>query len=372
MTQAITTHYETVGSFLRPAALKQVRADYEAGRIDAQALKAVEDAAIIDLVNKQKNAGYQVLTDGEFRRATWHLDFMWGFDGVDHKKTETGLPFHGEAAMIDDTFLTGKIGLSGEHPFVEHFRFVQALTDENTIAKQTIPAPAQTLAQFWMPFARAVTEKYYTDLESLCDDLAAAYITVLRQLYDAGCRVVQFDDCTWGMLADKTATTSFNTDTDGLLVIQEVQKDLNNRVIDGAPRGLTINTHVCRGNFHSTYASSGAYDPVADVLFGGENVDTYYLEFDDERSGGFEPLAKVSGDKKVVLGLVTTKNPQLEDKDEVIARIHEAEKYVPLDRLSLSPQCGFASCEIGNKLSEEEQWAKLALVKEIADEVWGE
>ena len=151
-----------------------------------------------------------------------------------------------------------------------------------------------------------------------------------------------------------------------------MQKDLNNRVIDGAPRGLTINTHVCRGNFHSTYASSGAYDPVADVLFGGENVDTYYLEFDDERSGGFEPLAKVSGDKKVVLGLVTTKNPQLEDKDEVIARIHEAEKYVPLDRLSLSPQCGFASCEIGNKLSEEEQWAKLALVKEIADEVWGE
>lgn len=363
--------YDYVGSFLRPAELKKARADYAAGTMDAAGLKAVEDACITDLVAKQKAAGYHVITDGEFRRATWHLDFMWGFDGVGHKQTETGLPFHDEAAMIDDTFLTGKIGLTGEHPFVEHFRFVKALEDENTIAKQTIPSPAQTLASFWMPFARLTTKNYYDNEEDLANDIAEVYIKVLQQLYDAGCRNVQFDDCTWGMMADKVGHTFYGTTREGLAAVQQSHKDINNKVIAAAPEGLVINTHVCRGNFHSTYANSGAYDPVADVLFGEENVNAYYLEFDDERSGGFAPLAKVSGDKKVVLGLITTKSPVLEDKETVIARIHEAAQYIPLDRLYLSPQCGFASCEIGNKLTEEEQWAKLALVKEVAEEVWG-
>lgn len=363
--------YDYVGSFLRPAKLKKARADYEAGGITAEQLKSVEDTCITELVAKQKAAGYHVITDGEFRRATWHLDFMWGFDGIEHKNTETGLPFHGEAAMIDDTYLTGKIRLSGEHPFVEHYRFIKALEDENTVAKQTIPSPAQTFAQFSMPFSRLITEKYYTAADELAADIAAAYIAVLHQLYDAGCRNVQFDDCTWGMMADKTGHILYGTTQAGLAAVQQTHKDLNNRVIAGAPAGMVINTHVCRGNFHSTYANSGAYDPVADILFGEENVNAYYLEFDDERSGGFAPLAKVSGDKKVVLGLITTKSPKLEDKTTVIARINEAAKYIPLDRLYLSPQCGFASCEIGNKLTEEEQWAKLALVKEIAEEVWG-
>ena len=174
------------------------------------------------------------------------------------------------------------------------------------------------------------------------------------------------------MLADKTATLVYGKKTfEGLKEVQKLYKDINNRVIDQAPEDMIINTHVCRGNFHSTYASSGAYTSVADVLFGEENANAYYLEFDDERSGGFEPLAKISGNKKVVLGLITTKSPVLEDKAQVIARIHEAEKFAPLDRLYLSPQCGFASCEIGNKLTEDEQWAKLKLVKEIAEEVWG-
>ena len=174
--------YDYVGSFLRPAELKKARADYEAGAITADQLKAVEDQCITELVAKQKAAGYHVITDGEFRRATWHLDFMWGFDGVGHKKTNTGLPFHGEAAMIDDTFVTGRIGLSGEHPFVDHFRYVKALEDEKTIAKQTIPAPAQTLAQFWMPFARKHTEAFYSSAKPLMDDIAQAYIAVLHQL----------------------------------------------------------------------------------------------------------------------------------------------------------------------------------------------
>lgn len=367
----IPFHYDYVGSFLRPENLKKARRQFDEGKITYAQLKEVEDQAITDLIKKIKSLGYHVITDGEFRRATWHLDFMWGLDGVGHVPTKTGLPFHGEAAMIDDTYLVGKIGLSKEHPFVEHFRFVKQFEDENTVAKQTLPAPAQVLAQFTMPFNREATEKYYDNDAELIDDLVAVYKKVIDDLYEAGCRNVQLDDCTWGMLADKTAPFSYGTTVEGLKEIQQTYKDINNRVIANAPEGVTVATHVCRGNFHSTYASSGAYDAVAEVLFGEENAAGYYLEFDDERSGGFAPLAKVSGNKKIVLGLVTTKSSVLESKKAIIERIHEAEKYVPLDRLYLSPQCGFASCEIGNKLTEEQQWAKLKLVKEIAEEVWG-
>lgn len=362
--------YDYVGSFLRPEKLKAARAQFDQGLLTYDKLKEVEDQAITDLITKIKSLGYHVITDGEFRRATWHLDFMWGFDGIGHTPTKTGLPFHDEAAMIDDTYLTGKVGLSKKHPFIDHFKFVKQFEDETTIAKQTIPAPAQFLAQFTMPFNRIATEKYYDSDTDLISDIVAAYGAFIQDLYDAGCRNLQLDDCTWGMMADRSGHLAYGVSQEGLLDIQKTHKDINNQVIANAPKDLIINTHVCRGNFHSTYANSGTYDPVADVLFGQENVNAYYLEFDDERSGGFEPLAKVSDDKKVVLGLVTTKSPKLENKEEVIARIHEAEKYVPLNRLYLSPQCGFASCEIGNKLTEEQQWSKLKLVKEIAQEVW--
>ena len=363
--------YDFVGSFLRPARLKKARRSFDEGKVSYEELKKVEDDAITELIEKTKELGYHVITDGEFRRATWHLDFMWGFDGIGHTPTTTGLPFHGEAAMVDDTFIDGKVGISGEHPFVEHFRFVKAFEDENTVAKQTMPSPAQFYAQFTMPFNHEQTEKFYATDEELAADIVKAYGKVIDDLYAAGCRNLQLDDCTWGMLADKTGPMLYGTTPEGAVEVQKRHKDINNQVIANAPKDMIINTHVCRGNFHSTYANSGAYDPVAEVLFGEENVNAYFLEFDDERSGGFEPLSKVSGDKKVVLGLVTTKSPELEDKDEVIKRIHEAEKYIPLDRLYLSPQCGFASCEIGNKLTEEQQWAKLALVKEVAEEVWG-
>ena len=363
--------YDFVGSFLRPEKLKKARRQFNEGKIDAAALKKVEDEAITELVSKIKELGYHVITDGEFRRATWHLDFMWGFDGIGHTPTKTGLPFHGEAAMVDDTYIVGKIGLTGEHPFVDHFRFVKALEDENTVAKQTIPSPAQFLAQFTMPFNRGCTEKHYPNEQELVNDIVAAYGKVIDDLYTAGCRNLQLDDCTWGMFADKIGHTLYGTTREGIVEFQKAHKDINNKVIANAPKDMIINTHVCRGNFHSTYASEGAYDSVADILFGEENVNAYFLEFDDERSGGFAPLAKVSGEKKVVLGLITTKSPVLEDKQLVIDRIHDAAKYIPLERLYLSPQCGFASCEIGNKLTEEEQWAKLRLVKEVAEEVWG-
>ena len=330
--------YDYVGSFLRPEKLKKARADFEAGEITREQLKEVEDACILELVAKIKELGYHVITDGEFRRATWHLDFMWGFDGIEHKKTVDGnTTFDGEAAMIDDTFMVGKISVKN-HPFVDHFKFVKALEDENTIAKQTVPSPAQFYA-------------YFTGAELLDTTL---------------------DDCVWGGLVNpKLAVALTGRRGEALEEYKKVILALNNKVVEEAPADLTINTHVCRGNYHSTFFSSGAYDGVADLLFGEENVNAYYLEYDDERSGGFAPLAKITGNKKVVLGLVTTKTPKLEDKQSVIARIKEASKYVPLENLYLSPQCGFASCEIGNKLTEEEQWAKLKLVKEIAEEVWG-
>lgn len=364
--------YDYVGSFLRPERLKKARADFESGMINPSQLKEVEDECILDLVNKIKELGYHVITDGEFRRSTWHLDFMWGFNGIEHKKTLAGnTTFDGEAAMIDDTYMISKISVK-EHPFVEHFKFIKALEDENTIAKQTIPSPGQFYAYFTGAELLTTTLDIYGTEEAFADDVVKAYSEFVAEIYAAGCRNLQFDDCVWGgMVNPKLAVALTGRSGQQLEEYKKLILDLNNRVVTLAPTDLIINTHVCRGNYHSTFFSSGAYDGVADLLFGEEHVNTYYLEYDDERSGGFAPLAKVSEDKKVVLGLITTKTPALENKEDVIARIHEAAKYIPLDRLYLSPQCGFASCEIGNKLTEEEQWNKLRLVKEIAEEVWG-
>ena len=364
--------YDYVGSFLRPERLKKARADFESGMINPSQLKEVEDECILDLVNKIKDLGYHVITDGEFRRSTWHLDFMWGFNGIEHKKTLAGnTTFDGEAAMIDDTYMISKISVK-EHPFVEHFKFIKALEDENTIAKQTIPSPGQFYAYFTGAELLTTTLDIYGTEEAFADDVVKAYSEFVAEIYAAGCRNLQFDDCVWGgMVNPKLAVALTGRSGQQLEEYKKLILDLNNRVVTLAPTDLIINTHVCRGNYHSTFFSSGAYDGVANLLFGEEHVNTYYLEYDDERSGGFAPLAKVSEDKKVVLGLITTKTPALENKEEVIARIHEAAKYIPLDRLYLSPQCGFASCEIGNKLTEEEQWNKLRLVKEIAEEVWG-
>ena len=370
----LQTHfrYDYVGSFLRPERLKKARADFESGMINPSQLKEVEDECILDLVSKIKDLGYHVITDGEFRRSTWHLDFMWGFNGIEHKKTLAGnTTFDGEAAMIDDTYMISKISVK-EHPFVEHFKFIKALEDENTIAKQTIPSPGQFYAYFTGAELLTTTLDIYGTEEAFADDVVKAYSEFVAEIYAAGCRNLQFDDCVWGgMVNPKLAVALTGRSGQQLEEYKKLILDLNNRVVTLAPTDLIINTHVCRGNYHSTFFSSGAYDGVADLLFGEEHVNTYYLEYDDERSGGFAPLAKVSEDKKVVLGLITTKTPALENKEEVIARIHEAAKYIPLDRLYLSPQCGFASCEIGNKLTEEEQWNKLRLVKEIAEEVWG-
>ena len=359
--------YDFVGSFLRPQALKDAKAKFGKGEISQKEYDKIVNDEITKLVAKQKELGFHAITDGEFRRTFWHLDFMWGLDGVEHKATGGGVPFNGELAVLDDTYLVGKIKATA-HPFVEYFKFLKQFEDENTVAKYTIPAPAQTLLQFIVPNNIESTRKFYKTDDELIDDLAKAYQDVIKQFYDAGCRNLQLDDCSWG-----SALTEDGTDVFGITAEQfknELLK-VNNLAIENKPEDMVITSHICRGNYHSTFFSSGAYDPVADYVFARENVDALLLEYDDERSGNFEALKKVSPDKKVVLGLITTKSAKLEEKSEVIARIKEASQYVPLDRLCLSPQCGFASCEIGNKLTEEEQWAKLKLVKEIAEEVWG-
>ncbi len=360
--------YDFVGSFLRPQALKDAKAKYQNNDITKEEYDNIVNEEITKLVAKQKELGFHAITDGEFRRTFWHLDFMWGFDGVEHEATGGGVPFNAELAVLDDTYLVGKFKAKA-HPFVEYFKFLKQFEDENTVAKYTIPAPAQTYLQFIVPGNIEKTRKFYETNEELIEDIGKAYQNVIKQFYDAGCRNLQLDDCSWGSaIGDSANHDAFGID------INEFKEQLlkvNNLAIENKPEDLVITSHICRGNYHSTFFSSGAYDPVADYVFARENVDALLLEYDDERSGGFEPLAKVSSDKKVVLGLITTKSPKLENKDEVIKRIHEAAKYIPLDRLCLSPQCGFASCEIGNKLTEEEQWAKLKLVKEIAEEVLG-
>lgn len=365
---------DVVGSFLRPDVLKQARADFAAGVIDEAALRAVEDEAIRDLVAKQKAAGLHVITDGEFRRSYWHLDFMWGLQGIERRASRSGYQFHDEETTADTAVVTGKI--SGEnHPFVEHFKFVKALEEEGQVARQTIPAPAQTYSEVILDRCDGQQESlrsvYPTD-EELIADIAAAYRTVLADLYAAGCRNVQFDDCTWGIYCDRDFVAKTGMSPVDIQKVSELGVAINNAALEGKPADLVVNTHVCRGNYHSTYAFEGGYDPVAPYLFANEDVNAFYLEFDTPRAGGFEPLAHVAAGKKVVLGLVTSKQPGLEDEELLVRRIYEAAQYVPLEDLCLSPQCGFASCECGNKLTEEEQWAKVALVRRVAKRVWGE
>ncbi|MGX7205644.1 5-methyltetrahydropteroyltriglutamate--homocysteine S-methyltransferase [Enterococcus pingfangensis] len=377
MTKRTTSpfRYDIVGSFLRPDKLKTARTAFEAGELTQAELTKVEDEAIIDLINKQEAAGLKAVTDGEFRRSWWHLDFFWGLQGIAFAIPEHGYFFHGEETRPGTVIVTGKV--SGEnHPFVEHFKFTRAHTSEGIEVKQTIPAPAQILVELLRPDVIEKVREIYPTNELLIADIVTAYRQVIADLYAAGARTIQLDDCTWGVLvAPLPEGFIVEEEKDEKEVRNELAQlylTINNAVLADQPADLILNTHVCRGNYHSTWAAAGGYDDVAEPLFTSENVHAYYLEYDTERSGGFEPLAKVSGDKQVVLGLITSKDGNLEDRQQVIDRINEAAQYLPLDRLSLSPQCGFASTEEGNILTEEQQWNKIALVKSIAEEVWPE
>ena len=294
---------------------------------------------------------------------------MWGLQGLQEITLDHGYIFHGEETTPGSVQVVGKI--SGEnHPFVEHFKFVKQFEDDNTVARQTIPAPAQLYAELFREENGKATRAVYPDDDALLSDIAAAYRQVIADLYAAGCRNVQLDDCTWGMFCD-AGYQQFLASTGAKLEDQaEKYLQLNNAALEGKPADLVVTTHVCRGNYHSTWASSGGYVSIAPILFAKVHVYGFYLEFYDARSGDFAPLQFVAPGKKVVLGLVTTKSPVLEDPEAVKARIAQAAELVPLENLCLSPQCGFASCEIGNKLTDDEQWAKLNLVRTIARQVW--
>ena len=377
---------DVVGSYLRPDYLTEARAKFARGEINQQALTEIENKAITDLVHKQKAAGLHVITDGEFRRSWWHLDFMWGLNGVEKASLKEGYKFQGIESRPETAQLTGKI--SGEnHPFIEHFRFLLQFADNDVIPRITIPAPAQFFKELYRPENKAVTKSIYPSQTDLIEDIAKAYQTFIAEVYALGCRNLQLDDCTWGMMVDskynnagvaeQKSQCNCNCSSNTTVITQSVEElaeifvQMNNAAIEGAPEDLILTTHVCRGNYRSTWAASGGYQPVAAYLFGRENVHAYYLEFDSERAGDFSPLAEVSGDKQVVLGLISSKTSELEDKQTIINRIKEASQYLPLSRLCLSTQCGFASTEEGNELTEEQQWAKIALVTEVAKEVWG-
>ncbi|MGO2638323.1 MAG: 5-methyltetrahydropteroyltriglutamate--homocysteine S-methyltransferase [Enterococcus viikkiensis] len=377
MTKRTTSpfRFDIVGSFLRPEELKTARASFEAGKLTQEALTKIEDAAIINLIHKQEAVGLKAVTDGEFRRSRWHLDFFWGLQGIAFFIPEHGYFFHGEETRPGTVIVTDKI--SGEHhPFVDHFKFTRAHTSEGIEVKQTIPAPAQILVELLRPDVLPKVRQVYPDNEGLIADIVKAYRQVIADLYAAGARTIQLDDCTWGVLVAPLPAGFISEDEKPEKVVRQelaqLYLEINNAVLVDQPEDLILNTHVCRGNYHSTWAASGGYEDVAEPLFTDEKVNAYYLEYDTERSGGFEPLAKVSGDKKVVLGLITSKEGALESPEQIIARIYEAAQYLPLDRLCLSPQCGFASTEEGNILTEEQQWEKIALIKEIAEKVWEE
>ena len=372
---ATKLHYDIVGSFLRPDSVKEARVNFAANKISQEQLTAVEDEAIRDLVAKEIDAGLKVVTDGEFRRNYWHLDTFWGFSGIEHTYAEHGYLFHDEETRNDSAQVVGKIAFNPEHHDLKAFNFLNELVKDQpgVTARQSIPSPAQ----FYAELARgaeneAALQKYYPNQEKLVQDIGNAYHDLILALYDAGCRDVKIDDCTWGMVVDgdfwqEMTNGEFNRDA-----LQDLYLTLNNAAITDLPSDLRISTHICRGNYHSTWAAKGGYAPVAGHLFAQEKVDAFYLEFDDERSGDFAPLAEVPAGTQVVLGLVTSKRPELETKETLLHRIDEATQYVPLENLSLSTQCGFASTEEGNQLTEQQQWDKIRLVVDTAQEVWGD
>jgi 5-methyltetrahydropteroyltriglutamate--homocysteine methyltransferase len=355
-----------VGSFLRSAALKDARAKREAGTISPAQLQEVEDREVEKIIRKQEEIGLKLATDGEYRRSWWHFDFFGMLDGVEIYELDHGIQFQGVQTKPRSIRVTGKIGFSN-HPMLEHFKFLKAHT--KVMPKMTIPSP--TVLHFRLE-PGAVSNSAYAHRDAIFDDLGAAYNKAVRAFYDAGCRYLQFDDTAWAYLCSQEELKKAKDRGLDVDHLQETYSRTINKALDGKPADMTITTHVCRGNFRSTFISSGGYEPVAQNLLGGCNYDGYFLEYDTERAGGFEPLRFLpKGNKMVVLGLVTSKSGTLEKKDAVKRRIEEATKFAPLDQFCLSPQCGFASTEEGNVLAEEEQWAKLRMIIELADEVWG-
>ena len=359
-----------VGSLLRPASVLAARDDFAAGRITAQQLRAAEDAAIADVVAMQQNAGLQTATDGEFRRASWHMDFIYQIGGVSKAPGNLAVKFHNPSGDIEFTPAALHVGAKihmATTIFDDDFAYLQSLAGTST-AKLTIPSPNMV---HYRGGPAAIDPAVYPDIEEFWSDLSAAYADEVARLAALGCGYLQFDDTSLAYLNDpaqraEIAGRGEDAEHLHLRYIRQV-----NDALAAKPAGMTVTTHLCRGNFRSSWAASGGYDFVAEALFSGLNVDGFFLEYDDERSGGFEPLRFVPRGKMVVLGLVTTKRGELEDPDMLKRRIEQASKFVSLDQICLSPQCGFSSTVEGNALSYEQEVAKLELIIKVAEDVWG-
>jgi 5-methyltetrahydropteroyltriglutamate--homocysteine methyltransferase len=360
-----------VGSLLRSSALHAARQQRERGEIDAAALKAVEDREIIALIAKQEAIGLKSITDGEYRRASWQTDFLVGLDGVESYVGERKFKFQGPQPRPILLRVRHKLGgaargAADSHPMIEHFRFVAQHT--KATPKMTIPSPSTLHFRYGR---EAVPEAIYPSMDAFYADLGTTYRKAVRAFADAGCRYLQLDEVNLAYLCDPALRDQVRARGDDPATLPMVYAGMINAAMSDIPSDMTITMHLCRGNFRSTFVASGGYEPVAEILFNTINVHGYFMEYDSARAGGFEPLRFVPKGKTVVLGLVTSKAGQLESKDELKRRIDEAAKFVDIDQLALSPQCGFASTEEGNTLAEDQQWAKLRMIVEVANEVWG-
>ena len=357
---------DQVGSLLRSAPVKEARTKRVTGEITQAQLKAVEDAEIARLVAKQEAVGLKGVTDGEFRRSWWHYDFLAGLDGVELVSVAQGLQFKGTQTKAEGLHVHGKIDFT-DHPMLDHFRFLKSVA--KATPKMTIPSPT---ALHYRGGRQAIDTSVYPGMEAFFDDLGRAYAKAVRAFGEAGCTYLQLDEVFVAYLCDPAQRDYLRGRGDDPDKLLHIYADLVNAAVSGRTPGMTISMHLCRGNFRSTWMVQGGYEPVADVLFNKMGVDAYFMEYDSERAGGFEPLRMLPKHKHAVLGIMTSKTGALESKDQLRRRLDEAAKFTDLDQLCLSPLCGFASTEEGNLLAEEEQWAKLARCVEVAEEVWGQ
>ena len=355
-----------VGSLLRPAALKAARGRRERGEIGADELAAVEDREIVKVIQRQEEVGLRSITDGEFRRAFWNYDFLGKLDGVEAYLGERKIKFQGPQPKPMMLRVTGKLGSYSAHPMIEHFKFVAA--HAKATPKMTIPSPSSLHFRYGRD---AVPAEIYPAMEDFYRDLGESYRKAVRAFADAGCRYLQLDEVNFTYLCDPKLRAFVADRGEDPEQLPHIYARMINAALSDVPPGLTKTMHLCRGNFQSTFVASGGYEPVAEILFNEVAIDAYFMEYDSDRAGSFAPLRFVPRDKMVVLGLVTSKSGTLESKEELKRRIDQAGRFIDLDQLCLSPQCGFASTEEGNILAEDEQWAKLRLIAELADEVWG-
>jgi len=356
-----------VGSILRSGPLREARVKRDKGEITAAQLRDVEHQEIKKIIKKQEDIGLKLATDGEYPRSWWHFDFFDLLTGVELYSANEGIQFKGIQTKSENIRVTGKLDFPADHPFIEQFKFIKANT--KVTPKITIPAPS---VLHFRNGRGGVSEQAYPSMDVFFDDLGKTYRKAVRHFYDAGCRYLQFDDTVWAYLCSPEQMQKAKERGENIETLGQTYADVINYALAEKPADMTVTTHVCRGNFRSTWVSEGGYEPVAELLFGQVNYDGFFLEYDTDRAGGFEPLRFVpKGEKQIVLGLVTSKSGTLEKPDDIKRRIDEAAKFVAMEQLCLSPQCGFASTEEGNILAEDEQWAKLSMIVKIADEVWG-